>query len=147
MAEWMIPTAVPVDDGGNPDIPELGGRAPTHNEAFLISGGVVTTGSTNVKEFWWNWENARLFVRFLSGDLGYYEDVPLDVAVEFIETMSPGRFVHYQLKTTYNWHKLERGPRKGDKGWRARPKAQVVGLYGPQRKKANRGKPRSNPWS
>ncbi len=105
------PTGVPLDAAGNSLIPELRGRAPTHNESEIISGEPIATGSTNVQEFWWNWENRRLFVRFLNGTLGYYANVPLSLAVAFLETSSHGRFVWNRLKdvSAYPWTRLEKG--------------------------------------
>jgi hypothetical protein len=118
----MIPTAVPVDESGVPDIPELHGRTPTHNEAFAISGQPLSTFSTNVEEFWWNWREKRLFVRFLGGTFGYYDNVPLSLVVKFIETSSHGRFVHKYLayNPQFPWTAIER-PTPGT----ARKKPQV----------------------
>jgi hypothetical protein len=121
--DYSVPQAFPVDDSGHPTIPELHGRTPTHNEAFLIGGGVVTAASSNVKEFWWHWQSRRLFVEFLNGTLGYYNGVSLSTAVKFIETDSPGRFVHNYLKDNpaYPWTRIVRGTKKN-------PARQVVRL-------------------
>lgn len=130
-ADWAVPTAVPVGDAGSPLIPELAGRSPTHNESQLLSGDPIKAASSNVEEFWWVWNgptgtgqtyNPVLFVRFLSGDMGYYRGVPLSVAVAFIETDSPGRFVWRSLRDVYPWVRLKAGT-----GERKPP--QVVRLY------------------
>jgi hypothetical protein len=115
------PTASPVDANGNSLIPELAGRQPTHNEQFLISGGTLAMASSNVKEFWWKWDSQRLFVRFLDDSLYAYEGVPLSVAVGFIETASPGRYVWNVLRDVYPAKRLAAGS-----GHRAR--SQVVRL-------------------
>lgn len=116
-----VPTGVPVDAAGHSLIPELADRPPTHNEQHLISGEPISMGSTNVAEIWWMWQERRLFVRFLSGDLYSYDGVPLSVAVGMIETDSPGRYVWNKLRDLYPYRRLAKGS-----GPRARP--QVVRL-------------------
>jgi hypothetical protein len=110
-----IPTAEPVV-GGESDLPDLG-RPLTHNEVFLCSGQPLAMASTNVKEIWYNWRQSRLFVTFLSGTFGYYDNVPLDLAVKFVETDSPGRFVDRYLKNNgqFPWHRVTQGTTKNPK--------------------------------
>lgn len=109
----LIPAGLPVDALGNSLIPELRGRAPTHNESIIISGDTITMASTNVGEIWWNWRNQRLFVEFLDGSLYQYLDVPLSIVVKFIETASPGRYVWNVLRvgwpTPGKAHRLRKG--------------------------------------
>ena len=116
--DWAVPTAAPVTSRGAPAIPELAGRSPTHNESQLLSGEPIKAASTNVAEFWWKWDGPNgdgqtyrpaLFVRFLSGHFGYYVNVPLSVAVAFIETDSPGRFVWNKLRDVFTWVPLHGG--------------------------------------
>lgn len=119
-----IPTATAIPDtipDSVPQIPELGGRTATHNEAYLISGGSVAAASSNVKEFWWKWDEQKLFVRFLDEALYAYSGVPLAVAVGMIETDSPGRYVWNVLRDRYPTHRVS-----GSVGKRAR--SQVVRL-------------------
>lgn len=105
-----IPTGVPV---GAEAIPELNGREPTHNEQALIAGEPIAVGSSNVDEFWWSWQNRRLFVRFLDGSLYAYEGVPLPIAVGMIETDSHGRYVWNVLRANgYPYRKLDGGGKK-----------------------------------
>lgn len=118
-----IPTAVPVDDAGVSLVPELRGRSPTRTESEILSGEPIACGSTNVKEFFYVWQTRRLYVRFLSEALYYYADVPLSVAVAFLQTDSHGRFVHNFLDGVFR-HTLVSPPVKG----KGRPKAQVVRL-------------------
>lgn len=128
----LIPTAAPVADDGTALIPELRGRAPTHNEAQLLSGQPIAAGSTNVDEFWWIWNYGGggyrpvLYVRFLDGGLYGYVGVPLPVAVDFITTDSHGRFVWNRLRDVYP---LLGGQaiKKGDSSNRRKP--QVVRLH------------------
>lgn len=115
-----IPTAVPVGDEA---IPELAGREPTHNEQVLIAGEPIAVGSSNVDEFWWSWQNRRLFVRFLDGSLYAYEGVGLDVARGMIETDSHGRYVWNVLRAQgFPYRQLEKGG--------ARRKGRVIRLRG-----------------
>ncbi len=115
-----IPVGVPVDDRGNPLIPDLGGRNPTRNEAALIAGQEIHLGSTNVGAIWYAWEPRRLFVRFLDGSVYSYESVPLDVAVGMVETDSPGRYVWNVLRANnYAYRRLAAGTK-------ANPKPQVI---------------------
>ncbi len=105
-----VPTAVPTDSADKPDIPELEGRKPTHNEEVAIAGQPVYVGSTNVSNVWWNWKAKRLFVRFLDGSLYSYEDVPLPVATGMIQSDSPGRYVWNVLRADgYDYHRLSKG--------------------------------------
>jgi hypothetical protein len=115
----LIPVATPLDAAGKNLIPELAGRAPTHNESVLLSGEVVSCGSTNVKEFWYHWKDQRLFVRFLNGSLYAYEAVPLSVALGMLETSSHGRYVWNKLRDVYAYKMLEQGHVRN-------PKPQVV---------------------
>lgn len=110
----MVPSAVPVDDHGTVMIPELNGREPTHNEQQIISGEPISMASSNVQEIFWNWQNRKLFVKFLSGDLYVYHDVPLSVVVGMVETPSAGRYVWNVLRDVYDFDRLEKGsgPRK-----------------------------------
>lgn len=121
----MIPAAVPVDAFGKSLIPELAGRAATHNESIIISGDTITMASTNVAAIWWNWRNRRLFVEFLDGSLYQYLDVPLSIVVKFVETASPGRYVWNVLRTGWPTPTKAQRLRKGD-GKRRKP--QVVRL-------------------
>jgi hypothetical protein len=107
----IVPTAVPVDDEGNPLIPELAGREPTHNERVMIAGTPVYVNSSWVSEFWWDWFKQELFVRFLSGAWGYYDYVPLSLAVASVETDSPGRYIHryFYRNAAHPWHLLGEG--------------------------------------
>lgn len=107
--EFGVPTAAPVDDRGIALIPELAGRAPTHNESVILSGEPIATASTNVKEFWYMWQERRLFVRFLDQSLYVYRGVPLAVVVRFLETDSHGRFVHNYLTNDYPYDRLAKG--------------------------------------
>lgn len=113
----FIPAGIPVDDQGNSLIPELAGRAPTHNESVLLSGESVAMASTNVGEIWYQWNGEKgptLWVRFLDGSLYRYWPVPLSVAVAFIETDSPGRFVWNRLRGVFDYERVHgsTGPRK-----------------------------------
>src|SRR5215831_12201723 len=81
---WDVPTATPVygdevsallglEEGESRSvIPELEGRNPTHNESVLLAGIPISMASTNVDEIWYNWQNRKLFVRFLNGGLYTY---------------------------------------------------------------------------
>lgn len=111
-ADVPVPTAVPV---GDDTIPELRGREPTHNERVLIGGEPIKAGSTNVDEFWWVWQERRLYVRFLDGSLYAYDGVGLAVAVGMIETDSHGRYVWNVLRADgYPYRKVAAatGPRR-----------------------------------
>jgi hypothetical protein len=99
------PSGIPADRYGNIIIPELVGRTPTYNESALIAGNPIAMASSNVDEMWWRWGHEdtydpRLFVRFLDGALYSYNgpDASLTLAGEFLETMSPGRFVWNVLR-------------------------------------------------
>lgn len=76
----------------------------THNEEFVASGGVLAAGSTNVEEVGpWDYKTQTLTVRFKSGSIYEYYDVPLDVVVRFVESDSPGRFVWSHLRDVYSY--------------------------------------------
>lgn len=79
----------------------------THNEQFLVDGGVLTAGSTNVEEIGpYDIDTKTLRVVFKSGGVYEYYGVPLEVAVAFIESDSPGRFVWSKLRDIYAYAKV-----------------------------------------
>lgn len=89
------------------------GKELTATERFLLEGRTLTTQSSNVEEFTWRVtdparELGDLYVLFKpkegggEGGLYRYEGIPLDLAVRFVESDSPGRFV---------WHFLREGKR------------------------------------
>lgn len=86
----------------------------THNEEFLVEGGVLAAASTNVEEIGpYDPDSKTLRVRFKDGSLYDYYGVPLDVAVAFIETDSPGRFVWSYLRDRYAYDRVGRAaPRR-----------------------------------
>jgi hypothetical protein len=55
-----MPPRIADDQPPEDDIPMA--RALTHNEQFLVNGGVLTMGSTNVEEMSWDVNKGR-FVR------------------------------------------------------------------------------------
>lgn len=84
----------------------------SHNEQFLVDGGVLAMASTNVEEMWFGCPHCAnvepqetLFVRFKSGGIYQYH-CPLDVAIAFIETPSPGRYVWNELRDVYPYAKI-----------------------------------------
>jgi hypothetical protein len=124
-----IPTAAPFTAAGVSHFPELAARPPTNNESHLLSGQPIAMASSNVMEIRFDGSPAhsppgtgRLFVRFLSGHEGRYDAVPLAVAVAFVETDSPGRFVWNKLRDVYHYT-----PLRGGDGTRRPP--QVVRLH------------------
>lgn len=81
-------------------------------EQFLADGNVLAMASTNVDEISWDYKTRTLYVRFLSGGLYAYSDVPIEVAVAFVNTDSPGRFVWNRLRDVYPYKKLGQLPKR-----------------------------------
>lgn len=67
---------------------------------------MIAVKSSNVHSI--GYENGTLYVRFLTGVLYEYYDVPADVYDEFLNASSKGRFVHYRLKGRYKYRLVER---------------------------------------
>jgi hypothetical protein len=103
------PMAEFVDEEDVPAAIEL-----THNEQFLVDGGVWHAGSTNVSSMSWDYKTKTMTVEFLTGAVYEYYNVSLDVAVGMIETDSPGRYVWNVLRDRYAYKKVQdaTGPRR-----------------------------------
>lgn len=53
-----------------------------------------------------SWEDGNLYVRFLSGSLYVYFNVPEDVYSIFQQSQSKGQFLHTEIKDKYDFNKL-----------------------------------------
>ncbi len=121
------PTGSNAETAPDPTVPvgsPFPDRSLSHSEQVLVAGEPVHLGSSNVGSVWYNWQAARLFVKFLDGSLYCYESVPLGVAAGMIETDSPGRYVWTVLRGGgYAYRLLEKGTVRN-------PQPQVIRGYG-----------------
>lgn len=99
----------------------------SHNEQVLVDGEVIAMASSNVEEITYRVYGDRpdgaLYVRFKNGYCYKYDSVPLAVAVAFVESDSPGRFVWSHLRDRYPTTRLSNLP--------ARPAPNVVRVARP----------------
>lgn len=61
--------------------------------------------SSNVAEI--GWEEESLYVRFKSGALYQYFDVPVEVYEAMVIAPSKGKFLHQEVKDTYEYERVE----------------------------------------
>jgi hypothetical protein len=71
----------------------------------------IASSSSNVARYAYDAANARLYIEFRSGTLGYYSRVPPSVYEEFQRAPSQGSFVSQRLRDnpSFPWTPLTRG--------------------------------------
>lgn len=67
----------------------------------------VIENSKNVTGGFYKSETNELFVRFKSGAIYKYADVPTEIYLSFLESPSKGAFVNDNLKGKYNFKKVD----------------------------------------
>lgn len=60
--------------------------------------------STNIAEA--AWHDSELYLRFHSGDLYRYEEVPSRVFDELVAAPSAGKYFHSHIKAAYQFHQV-----------------------------------------
>ncbi len=90
------------------DLPLADELTATENDVY--NGELIFATSSNVEEWRYIGVTQTLYVRFKSGGLYAYYDVPFPVAIAFFKTDSPGRFVHWHLKNKYRYAKIGEMP-------------------------------------
>lgn len=112
--EWVDDDDLPIAEEIDDEIPVA--ESLTHNEEELVNGSVIHMASSNVEAIMFLYDPRRgstgdLVVEFKGthkkGNPVYiYFGVPLSVAVQMIETDSPGRFVWNKLRDRYRYQRI-----------------------------------------
>jgi hypothetical protein len=67
----------------------------------------VQVHSTNVKRIKYNQKQKHLFIEFKNNAVYRYDDVPIEVAVDFFNSSSMGRFVWRRLRDRFAYERIE----------------------------------------
>lgn len=67
----------------------------------------VNIHSTNVKRIKYNQKQLQLFVEFKNNSVYRYDNVPVEVAIDFFNSSSLGRFVWRRLRDRFDTTHLE----------------------------------------
>jgi hypothetical protein len=65
-----------------------------------------TVDSEAVWQIGYDPKESLLYIRFSSGDLYGYEDVPAELYADFLAAPSQGRFFHAEIDGNYRYEKL-----------------------------------------
>ncbi len=82
---------------------------------LVVDEFVPVEGSSNIEEFKYTPEDKSLYIRYMSrrkrekGPLYKYAGVELGVYKDMTEAESKGRFVHKEIKGTYEYEKVKNG--------------------------------------
>jgi hypothetical protein len=64
----------------------------SHNEEILSKGEWVTLQSSWIDQIRWDWRSRACWMETKDGGLYRYDNVPIEVPLKWIESMSGGRF-------------------------------------------------------
>ena len=80
--------------------------------------------SSVIDSFHYDWEDAVLYVRFVSGELYRYDDVPARVPAAWLGAASKGQFFGTHVRPAYEGERLGRDaqpPPAAERLWPTRP--------------------------
>lgn len=81
-------------------------RSPEEYAVIYDGKEYSSFSSSNVQLFYYDYEEAHLYVQFKDNSLYRYDGVPEQVVVQFMRAGSKGRFVWYGLRGHYAYHKI-----------------------------------------
>ena len=98
------------DEPAEPSVPE------ELQDEFLTGGQWLNVASSNVEAIRYEWDERKLYVRFLSGSEYLYFDVDPEAALAFTKYPSPGRYVWRFLRGVYDYKRVVAGTKQVPSG-------------------------------
>jgi KTSC domain len=78
------------------------GEVRDFNPVESVFGNWTSVDSSNVSAFRYDAEQRLLQIKFHSGRIYGYKDVPENVVEEFASADSKGKFIHHNIKNNYS---------------------------------------------